>query len=142
MLGWATLRVRQPVARPKRPRPNKGTSEAGLVGVAVVFAASAVIDPTFVGLVVVAGRDEPVAGVVLAHALWITISQLPLVVLALGVAVGAHTRLVAAFERFWIRIAPAARVALTVSLAVAGLLLAADALTQLTTGRFLIAPDA
>ena len=142
LLGWAALRLRQPAARPKRPRPRRNTGEAGLVGVAVLFAASAVIDPTFVGLVVVPGRDEPVAGVVLAHTLWITVSQLPLIVLTVAVALGAHERLVATVGRLWTRIAPAARIALTVTLVLVGLLVAADALKQLITGRFLIAPDA
>lgn len=138
LLGWAAVRLRRPGARPGRPPSERNTGGAGLLGLGVLFAAAAVTDPTFVGLVVVAGRDEPAAAVVLAHLLWITVSQVPLVVLASAVALGAHDRVVARFERIRERVAPVARVALTAALALAGSFMVADALSQLITGRFLV----
>lgn len=138
LLVWVGRRLRRPEARPKPPTHVRGAGVARMLGLGGLFAASAAIDPTFVGLVVVAGRDEPALGVALAHLLWITVSQVPLLVVAGAVALGAHHRAVTTFERLRRRMAPAARIALTAVLALGGLVLGADALAQLGTGDFLL----
>lgn len=141
LLAWGVVRVGHPRARPKRPRAQRGIGETALVGWGLLFAASAVLDPTFVGLAVIAGRDEPLLAVVVAQVTWILISQVLLVGFAVATAFGAHERVLATARRSWSRVAGPAKVALTALLFLSAAILAADALTQLFTGEFLIAPE-
>lgn len=113
-----------------------------MLALGALFAISMVTDPTFVGLAVIAGRDEPFVAVGVAQLIWIIVSQILLVGLAIATWRGAHERVLATFRRYWARIGPQVKVALTVFLIIAGVVLAADALAQLVNGRFLIAPDA
>lgn len=141
LLAWAAVRVGHPRARPKRPRAQRGVGEAALVGWGLLFASSAVLDPTFVSLAVIAGRDEPLIAVAMAQATWIVISQAPLVGFAVATAFGAHDRVLATARNWWSRVGGRAKLALTFFLLLAAAILAVDALTQLATGDFLIAPE-
>lgn len=137
LLGWAALRIRRPEVRPPRPA-KKGRTGTALLGGGVLFALSAPLDPTFVGLVVIAGRGEPVPAVVAAHATWIVVSQLPLVALAVAITLRRHDRAVT-----WLRdLMPRARPFLahlgTAALAVAGAVMALDAAWWIVTGSFLL----
>jgi hypothetical protein len=139
LLAWAVVRLRRPDARPPRPEKRARTGKALVLG-AVLFAASAPLDPTFVGLVVLAGRGESPAAVALAHTTWIVVSQLPLVALAVAVLLRRHDRAVA-----WLRdLLPRARPVLarlgTFALVLAGAVMATDAGWWIVTGRFLL-PD-
>jgi hypothetical protein len=142
LFAWAAIRVTRPQARPRRPHRRRGVGEAAMVGMGLLFAASAVLDPTFVGLVLISGRDEPLLEVAIAQLIWVLISQAPLVVLAIATSLGAHENLLNRFGAWWTRVGPKARFALTSFLFLAATVLAADALTQLLTGQFLIAPEA
>lgn len=139
LLAWAVVRLRRPDARPPRPEKQPRTGKALLVG-GLLFAASAPLDPTFVGLVVLAGRGESVAAVALAHTTWIVVSQVPLVALAVAVVLRRHDRAVA-----WLRdLLPRARPVLarlgTVALVLAGAVMALDAGWWAVSGEFLL-PD-
>jgi len=136
MLGYAAMRLRRPAT--ERPKAPKRVGATGVLGLGVLFALGAVLDPTFVGLVVIAGREDSTLNIAIAHLLWILVSQLPLVLLAGAVLMGAHERAVATFGRLRERIAPAVRVLLTAALMLAGAFFAADALSQLLRGRFLV----
>ncbi len=139
LLAWAVVRLRRPNARPRRPEKQRRTGKALLVG-GLLFAVSAPLDPTFVGLVVLAGRGEPVGAVALAHTTWIVVSQLPLAALAVAVVLRRHDRAVA-----WLRdLLPRARPVLarlgTVALVLAGAVMAVDAGWWVVSGEFLL-PD-
>jgi cytochrome c biogenesis protein CcdA len=97
-----------------------------------------VLDPTFVGLVVVAGREESVVGVAAAHLLWILVSQAPLIALMVATARGRHERAVTWFRRVWDRVRPVASILGTGALILAGALFALDSLWWFVTERFLI----
>jgi hypothetical protein len=139
LLAWAVVRVRRPEARPARPR-RASRSGTALLGAGALFAASAPLDPTFVGLVVVAGRAEEPAAVAAAHLLWILVSQVPLVALAVAVLLRRHGRAVAWLQRVTPRMRPLLARLATAGLVVAGLVLAVDAGWWFVTGRFLL-PD-
>ena len=139
MLVWAAVRVRRPGTRPPRPARNS-RSGAALLGVGAVFALSAPLDPTFVGLVVLAGRGEPATGVVSAHLVWIVVSQSPLVALVAAVALRRHGRAVAWLQDLLPRARPILSKIGTGTLALVGGLLTVDALWWFVTGRFLL-PD-
>lgn len=139
LLTWAVIRVRRPGARPPRPtRP--GRTGAGLLWAGAAFALSAPLDPTFIGLVVLAGRDEPPAAVASAHLIWIVISQLPLVLLACAVLLRRHTGTVAWLQNLMPRARPVLSKIGTVTLGLVAVVLTIDAVWWFATGRFLL-PD-
>ena len=100
LLAWAVVRLRRTGARAPKPRRER-TGGLGLAGVGALFALSAALDPTFVAVVVLAGRDPDIAEVVLAHVLWAVLSQAPLVLLLVAVARGKHQRAVTWFGTWW-----------------------------------------
>lgn len=139
LLVWVGVRLRRPQARPPRPA-KRGRTGTGLLAAGLLFAASAPLDPTFVGLVVLAGRDESAVSVGLAHLLWITVSQLPLVVLAVAILLRRHDRAVAWLRDVTPRVRPTLARLGTAALAVAGLVMAVDVGWWVATGHFLL-PD-
>lgn len=139
LLTWAVVRLRRPEARPPRPDGKARTGKALAWG-GVLFAVSAPLDPTFVALVVLAGRGEPVTAVGAAHLTWILVSQMPLVALAVAIILGRHARAVAWLRDFMPRARPVLSRLGTAALAVAGLIMATDAAWWLVSGRFLL-PD-
>lgn len=139
LLGWAALRIRRPEARPPRPA-KKGRTGTALLGGGVLFVLSAPLDPTFVGLVVLAGRGEPVAAVASAHLTWIVVSQVPLVALAVAIVLRRHDRAVARLRDLMPRARPVLAHLGTAALALAGAVMALDAAWWVVTGAFLL-PD-
>jgi hypothetical protein len=140
LLVWAGVRLRRP--RLQGPRPARRRSGAGLLVVGVLFTLGAVLDPTFLGLTVVAGRGEPWWQVAVAHALWALLSQAPLVALTVAVLTGRHARFTAWFGRWWERMRPRVARVLTLALVLAGAFLVLDASWLFATGDFLVpGPD-
>ncbi|MBJ7454233.1 MAG: hypothetical protein JHC71_19420, partial [Blastococcus sp.] len=138
LLVWAVIRIRRSDARAPRPRRRGRTGGAGMAGVGALFALSAALDPTFVAVVVLAGRDTDVAEVVLAHVLWALISQSPLLLLLVAVAMGRHQRAVAWFGGWWSRAQPVVRTVVTVALVVTGAVLVLDGGWWFASGDYLL----
>lgn len=138
LLVWAVIRIRRSDARAPRPRRRGRTGGAGMAGVGALFALSAALDPTFVAVVVLAGRDTDVAEVVLAHVLWALISQAPLLLLLVAVALGRHERAVAWFGGWWSRAQPVVRTVVTVALVVTGAVLVLDGGWWFASGDYLL----
>lgn len=134
LLGWAWWRQR----RSTMPGAERlGRSRLGpVLGLGVAYAALSLTDPTFAGMVVLAGRGQPVVDVVTAHLVWSLASQLPLVVLLVAVLAGAHGGAVTWFQRWWARVGPALRRGVTALALIVGVLLVADAGLFAATGRF------
>jgi hypothetical protein len=139
LLVWAIIRLRRSDARPPRPA-LKSRSGAALLWAGVMFALSAPLDPTFVGLVVLAGREEPAAAVASAQLIWIIVSQLPLVALIFAILLRRHARAVAWLQNLMPRARPVLGKVGTGALALVGLVLAVDAVWWFVAGRFLL-PD-
>lgn len=139
LLVWAAIRLRRPEARPPRPA-RKGRYGAALLWTGAVFALSAPLDPTFVGLVVVAGRGESTAAVASAHLIWILVSQLPLVALVVAMTFRRYARAVAWVEGVMPRARPMLARVGSSALVLVGAILALDALWWFATGEFLL-PD-
>lgn len=145
-LAWVVVRLRrradpgreEAAADAGRRGGARLASSAGMVGAAVLFTAGAVLDPSFVGLVVLAGRDEPLVQVVAAHLVWSVVSQAPLLLLLVAVARGGHERAAALFARWWSRVRPLVRHLVTAALALLGTGLLLDAGWYAATGSFLV----
>lgn len=137
LLAWAMTRLAgRTVRAPKPRRMQAGT--VGLVTTGALFAASAVLDPTFVALTVLAGREPSTAAVVTAQLLWAFISQAPLVFLLVAIVRGGHQAAVQRFTRWWDRLRPVLRWIVTIALLVVGLTLIIDAVWWFVTGHFLL----
>lgn len=139
LLVWAVVRSRRPGIRPPRPA-GKTRTGAALSWAGVLFALSAPLDPTFLGLVVIAGRGEPAAAVASAHVIWIVVSQLPLVALVLTILLRRHARPVGWLQTVVPKVRPVLARVSTAALALVGGMLALDAAWWFVTGRFLL-PD-
>lgn len=146
-LVWAAARLRRGAAGSAREEAAVASgrrsgarlaSGAGMAGAAVLFTAGAVLDPSFLGVVVLAGRAEPLPAVLAAHLVWSVVSQAPLVLLLVAVARGGHERATALFTRWWARARPVVRHAVTAALVLLGLGLLLDAGWYAATGRFLV----
>ncbi|EOM76884.1 hypothetical protein [Rhodococcus rhodnii] len=137
LLWWAVVRHTRPPRR-SRDRAAKVTrsgavSAGALATAAALLSASVLVDPTFLGVVVVAGR-EPLWLLVAAHIVWSVLSQLPLVGIAIAVAFGRHERAIAWINRMRTRFGDGASRVLTLVLGLAGLVLLADAIAYVVTG--------
>lgn len=139
LLVWAVIRVRRPGARPPRPARTSRTG-ATLLWAGAAFALSAPLDPTFVGLVVLAGREQPPVAVASAHLVWILVSQLPLVALMGAVLLRRHARAVTWLQDLLPRARPVLGRVGTVTVGLAGAVLTVDAVWWFASGRFLL-PD-
>jgi hypothetical protein len=137
LVAWAAVRLRRKEARAPRPRRQR-TGGLGLAGVGALFALSAALDPTFIAVVVLAGRDAVVAEVALAHALWALVSQAPLVLLLVAIARGRHQRAVEWFAAWWSRVQPGVRRVVTGALVVTGVVLVLDGGWWFATGNYLL----
>jgi hypothetical protein len=56
LLIWGAVRLRKPDTRPPKPSTPRGLGLLSLAGTGIIFAFAAIADPTFVSLVVIAGR--------------------------------------------------------------------------------------
>lgn len=140
LLSWAVVRWRRPGARPPRPGRTGRTGGVGLGLLGAGFALTAALDPTYVALVVLAGRDGSLPTAATAHVVWVLLSQLPLAVVAVAVLRGRHEGAVAWFQRALVRWRPLLTATGTAALVLAGGVLALDALWWFTTGGFLVLP--
>lgn len=136
LLAWA-LRRRHWPATAAAPA-QRGQGGLALIGTGVLFGLGAIIDPTFVALVVLAGRQGSLIEAGVAHLMWILVSQAPLVVIVGAVLTGRHMATVIWFRSKAHRLRPVlTRIGLGLA-CVAGVVLLADAGWWFTTGDFLI----
>lgn len=128
-----------PVAVPAARKPTRSrTGLLPVLGLGFLFLGSAVLDPTFLGVVVLAGRGEALPAVLVAHLIWSLVSQLPLVVILLVIWRGGHERAVAGFRTGWARVAPGLGRVATGALLLAGAFLLVDGGWWFATGEFLV----
>jgi len=137
LLVWAAVRLTRTTVRAPKPRRVRAGSW-GLLGTGALFALSAVLDPTFVALTVLAGRGQDIGAVLAAQVLWVLISQAPLVLLLALMARGGHERAVPRFTSWWERARPVVKTVITVALVLIGVVLVVDGLWWFVTGAFLL----
>ncbi len=139
LLVWGIRRLRAGVSKEKPQKKTRSLIDTSvLLGAGVMFGISALTDPTYYGVIVLAGRDEPIWLVVIAHLLWFAVSQAPLLALTIAAAKGSHVRLAQKLQGYWEQWRPAINRILTVILFVGAVYLMIDCGFYLATGAFLI----
>lgn len=137
LLVWGIRRILHPAGDASTPRDREPNAYA-LLGLGVVYGLSAVLDPTFVALVVLAGRDGTLLEAGLAHLLWILISQAPMVIVIVAIAMGKHEPVISWFQSWWQRMRPIMAHIGTGLALLAGFVLLVDAGWWFVTDEFLI----
>lgn len=70
----------------------------GLFVVGILFAVTALADPSFLALITISGHNQNMIYVVLANCIWILISQLPIFVLTIAVLFNKHEKVIEYFR--------------------------------------------
>jgi hypothetical protein len=134
LLAWGIVRAVRPGARPPKPTAPRGLGVISLAGAGVLFALAAIADPTFVSLVVIAGRADRFWSVAAAHSTWTFVSHVPLV-LVLAFALGGESeRVVTTVRTWWAKIGPWMVRLVTIFVFLVALLLLLDAIWYFITG--------
>jgi hypothetical protein len=138
LLIWGVVRIRRPDSGPPKPGTPRGLGLISLAGTGMIFAFAAIADPTFVSLVVIAGRAEHYWSVVAAHSTWTLVSHIPLVLVLAFALIGENERIVTWVRTLWARIGPWMVRLVTGVVLLVGTFLLLDALWWFATGEFFI----
>lgn len=138
LLAWGTRRILRPPATDTGTGSRRGTSLVTLSGLGLLYGLGAILDPTFVALVVLAGRHGSLLDAGIAHLLWILISQMPLVIVLVTIVSGRHRTIIERLQSWWERARPVTSGIITAAVLLAGGLLLVDAGWWFVTGAFLI----
>jgi hypothetical protein len=138
LVCWGVVRARRPTAHAPKPRSARGTGPSALVGAGILFALSAVLDPTFVALTVIAGRDGTFWSAGVAQSVWVLVSQAPLVLILGAMAGGKHKGVVVWFRSLWSRLRPVIGRLVTGTVLLVGAFFLLDAGWWFVTGDLLI----
>jgi hypothetical protein len=138
LLIWGIVRIRRPGSRPPKPSAPRGLGLFSLAGAGMLFALAAIVDPTFVSLVVIAGRADLFWSVVAAHSTWTFVSHVPLVLVLAFALSGESERVVILARTWWARISPWMVRLVTIVVLLVGTLFVLDALWWYVTGEFFI----
>jgi hypothetical protein len=138
LLVWGIVRTRRPGSRPPKPSAPRGLGLISLAGAGMLFALAAIADPTFVSLVVIAGRADLFWSVAAAHSTWTLVSHIPLVLVLAFALSGESERVVVLVRTLWAKIGPWMVRLVTVVVLLVGTFLVLDALWYYVAGEFLI----
>ena len=138
LLIWGIVRIRRPGTRPPKPSVPRAVGLISLAGAGMLFALAAIADPSFVSLVVIAGRAEHFWAVLAAHSTWTFVSHIPLVLVLVFALSVDHERIVSWVQTTWARISPWFARLVTGVVLLVGLLFLLDALGWYLTGDLFI----
>lgn len=138
LVAWGIRRIVRPPNLHDSGSKSHGTGLQALCGVGFLYGMSSILDPTFVAVVILAGRHGSFLDAGVSHLLWIMISQLPLVVVLGAILSGRYTTIIEPLKTGWQRIRPwLSRIGTAATLLISFFLLA-DAWMWLATGEFLV----
>jgi hypothetical protein len=106
LVGWGVLRALRPSTTPPKPTTPRGIGLLSLAAIGVPFALAAIFDPTFVSLVVIAGRSQHLPSILAAHSTWAFVSHAPLILLLVFAFASNREWVVTRFQNLWARIRP------------------------------------
>jgi hypothetical protein len=138
LLIWDMVRARRPGLRAPKPSAPRGIGLISLAGVGVLFALAAIADPTFVSLVVIAGRSDLLWSIVGAHSTWTLVSHAPLILVLAFALSGENERVVTWVRAWWATLDPWMVRLATIAAFVVGTFFLLDALWFYATGELLL----
>ena len=138
LLIWGVVRILRPGTRPPKPSAPRALGLISLAGAGMLFALAAIADPTFVSLVVIAGRAEHFWSVFAAHSTWTLVSHVPLILVLVFALSVDHERVVIWVQTFWAKISPWIFRLITGLVILVGVLFLLDALGWYLTGELFI----
>jgi len=138
LLIWGIARILRPGTHPPKPSAPRALGLLSLAGAGMLFALAAIVDPTFVSLVVIAGRADLFWSVVAAHSTWTFVSHVPLVLVLAFALSGESERVAVLVRTWWARISPWMVRLVTIVVLLVGTLFVLDALWWYVTGEFFI----
>lgn len=124
----------------KKHRWSKYLQGSGwrFVIVGLVFAFSALTDPTFYAVVMIAAETHNAVAMAGLHFLWITISQIPLLALVAAYYLGLHKKLVRTTTKLWKRHRNKAGSALYIAAISVAVLLLIDVVVYIVSGNYFL----
>jgi hypothetical protein len=134
LLAYGILRTRRPHLRPPKPGVPRGLGLVSLAGAGTVFALAAIVDPTFVSLVVIAGRADLFWSILAAHSTWTLVSHTPLLLVLAFALSGASERVATWVRTRWERASPWIARLVTAVVLLVGMLFLLDASWYYLTG--------
>jgi hypothetical protein len=138
LLIWGIVRILRPGTHPPKPSAPRALGLLSLAGAGMLFALAAIADPTFVSLVVIAGRAEIFWLVRAAHSTWTLVSHVPLILVLAFVLSVDHERVVVRVQTLFARISPWMVRLITGVVLLVGFLLLLDAFWFYVTGDLFI----
>ena len=138
LLIWGIVRILRPGTHPPKPSAPRALGLLSLAGAGMLFALAAIADPTFVSLVVIAGRAEIFWLVLAAHSTWTLVNHVPLILVLAFVLSVDHERVVVRVQTLFARISPWMVRLITGVVLLVGFLLLLDAFWFYVTGDLFI----
>jgi hypothetical protein len=135
LLIWGIVRILRPGTRPPKPSAPRGLGLISLAGAGILFALAAIADPTFISLVLIAGRAEHFWSVLAAHSTWTLVSHIPLVLVLVFALSVDHGRVVVWVHTLWARTSPWLFRSVTGLVVIVGILFLHHALGWYLTGE-------
>ena len=105
---------------------------------ALFYAASAFTDPSFLAVITIASREQSLLVVIMAHVVWLLVSQGLFFGLVIAIMCDRHQPLIAWFERVRARYSTLIHSSITMVIILCGLTLLADMATFLLSGHWLL----
>ncbi|MGT2912089.1 hypothetical protein ACVR1I_10330 [Streptococcus cameli] len=112
-------------------------SQKGLWGMIGFMLITALIDPTFIAVLALSGRQNIVLAF-FSNFIWGILSQLPLLLLALAILTNKHQKFTEKFNQFTAKNRQLTRQMMTGLFFLVSLILCSDLATNLITGSWLI----
>ena len=138
IIVWLVVRFSR---RNKPKKEKKSKRKVGsvwqLVSLGLFFALTALSDPTFYAVIVVAAETHNVFAMAGLHLLWITITQIPLIAVLIAYYLNAHKKLLSITDRLWSAHKQKLMVVLYSGAIVIALVLLADTIFYLVSGKYL-----
>ena len=143
LFGWAAARLYKHIKSGKEPQESQDSwalqwLRRSIVLGGIIYAAGAFTDPSFLAVIAVASREQSLLVVIIAHVVWLLVSQGLFFGLVVAIMCDRHQPLIAWFERARSQYSTLIRSSITVVIILCGLILLTDMATFLLSGHWLL----
>ena len=140
LFGWATYRLCVAPAPDKPPKDShiaRWLARSVVLG-GIMYAVSALGDPSFLALIALASRGHSLVTIILAQVVWFVVSQGLFCGLVVAIICGRHQPLIGWFERVRARYSTVFRQIITGAIILCAVILMADAITFVLSRQWLL----